>query len=156
VYTSRYVLAETTRLLVQRVSHEAASAALSAIRNGELFTILTVDEDRSEAACERFGQYDDQTITLVDHLSGVLAEAHDATHILTFDPDDFRTLGLTAVPDDTGGEYTGSKSSPQQGRHPLTVRPSRRLGTANRSSNSRHDYHSAVESRPISFAYQGL
>lgn len=102
VYTSRYVLAETTRLLVQRVSHEAASAALCAIRNGELFTILTVDEDRSEAACERFGQYDDQTITLVDHLSGVLAEAHDATHILTFDPDDFRTLDLTAVPDDTG------------------------------------------------------
>jgi predicted nucleic acid-binding protein len=46
VYTSRYVLAETTRLLVQRVSHEAASTALSAIRNGELFTVLTADEDR--------------------------------------------------------------------------------------------------------------
>jgi predicted nucleic acid-binding protein len=102
VYTSRYVLAETTRLLVQRVSHEAASTALSAIRSGELFTVLAVDEERFEAACEQFAHYDDQTITLVDHLSSVLAETHDATHVFTFDPDDFRTLGLTAVPDDTG------------------------------------------------------
>ncbi len=45
VYTSRYVLAETTRLLVQRVSHEAARTALSAIRNGELFTVLVADEN---------------------------------------------------------------------------------------------------------------
>jgi predicted nucleic acid-binding protein len=80
------------------------TTALSAIRRGELFIILRVDEGRFEAACERFAQYDDQTIRLVDHLSGVLAEAHDATHVLTFDPDDFRTLGLTAVPDDTGDE----------------------------------------------------
>lgn len=102
VYTSRYILAETTRLLLYRVSHEAALTALTAIRRGELFTVLDVDDDRFERACEQFEQYDDQEITLVDHLSGVLAEERDVTHVFTFDPDDFRTLGFTAVPGDTG------------------------------------------------------
>lgn len=101
VYTSRYVLAETTRLLVQRVSHEAARTALSAVRNSNLFTVLAVDEDHFEAACEQFAEYDDQTITLVDHLSSTLAGAHDAAHVFTFDSDDFRTLGHTTVPDKT-------------------------------------------------------
>jgi hypothetical protein len=40
--------------MVQRVGHEAASTARSAIRNGALFTTLTVDEERFEAACEQF------------------------------------------------------------------------------------------------------
>lgn len=103
VHTSRYVLAETTRLLVQRVSHEAASTALGAIRAGVLFTVLDVDEDQFEAACNQFVQYDDQTITLVDHLSGVLADSKDASHVFTFDTDDFQTLGFDTVPDDIEG-----------------------------------------------------
>jgi predicted nucleic acid-binding protein len=100
VYTSRYVLAETTRLLVQRVSHEAASTALGAIRDGELFTVLEVDEAHFDAACDQFVQYDDQTITLVDHLSSVLADSKGASHVFTFDSDDFQTLGFDIVPDD--------------------------------------------------------
>lgn len=102
VYTSRYILAETTRLLLYHVSHEAASTALTATRHSELFTVLAVDDDRFARACEQFQQYDDQEITLVDHLSGILAEAHDVTHVFTYDLDDFRTLGFTAVPGDTG------------------------------------------------------
>lgn len=102
VYTSRYILAETTRLLLYNVSHAAATTALTTIRQSELFTILDVDHERFERACGQFKQYDDQAITLVDHLSGVLAEARDVTHVFTFDPDDFRTLGFTAVPGDTG------------------------------------------------------
>lgn len=102
VYTSRYVLAETTRLLLQNVSHEAAITALNAIRQGELFTVLTVNDDLFERACEQFEGYDDQEITLVDHLSGILAEEQDVTHVFTYDPDDFRTLGFTALPGDTG------------------------------------------------------
>lgn len=98
VYTSRYILAETTRLLLHRVSHEAATTALTAIRRGELFTVLEVGDDQFTLACKQFEQYDDQMITLVDHLSGVLAESRDVTHVFTFDSDDFRTLGLTPVP----------------------------------------------------------
>jgi predicted nucleic acid-binding protein len=85
---------------VQRVSHEAASTALGAIRAGGLFTVLDVDEDQFEAACNQFVQYDDQTITLVDHLSSVLADSKDASHVFTFDTDDFQTLGFDTVPDD--------------------------------------------------------
>jgi hypothetical protein len=44
-----------------------------------LFTVLDVDEDQFEAACNQFVQYDDQTITLVDHLSGVLADSKDTS-----------------------------------------------------------------------------
>jgi predicted nucleic acid-binding protein len=32
----------------------------------------------------------------------VLADERDVEHVFTFDPDDFRTLGFTVVPDDTG------------------------------------------------------
>lgn len=98
VYTSRYILAETTRLLLYRVSHEAAVTALSAIRDGELFTVVTVDDDDFEVACDRFQQFDDQTISLVDHLSGALCTKHDIQHVFTFDPDDFETIGLTPIP----------------------------------------------------------
>jgi len=98
VYTSRYILAETTRLLVQRVGHDAATTALTAIRESDVFTVLDVDEDRFDQACDQFEQYDDQTITLVDHLSGVLAESRETSHVFTFDPDDFETIGLTPIP----------------------------------------------------------
>lgn len=77
--------------------------ALRAIRQGELFTVLAVDTERFEFACEQFERHDDQTITLVGHLSGVLADSRDVPHVFTFDPDDFRILGFTAVPGDTGG-----------------------------------------------------
>lgn len=85
------------------VSHEAASTALKAIRAGGLSTVLDVDEDQFEAACNQFVQYDDQTITLVDHLSGVLADSKDASHVFTFDTDDFQRLGFDTVPDDIEG-----------------------------------------------------
>lgn len=35
-------------------------------------------------------------------MSGVLADDRGIEHVFTFDPDDFRTLGFVAVPDDTG------------------------------------------------------
>lgn len=103
VYTSRYVLAETTRLLLHRVGHEAANTALDSIRQGELFTVLEASEAQFDDACEQFEQYDDQTITLVDHLSTVLSHGEGVDRVFTFDPDDFRTFGFTAIPGDTDG-----------------------------------------------------
>ncbi|ELZ10786.1 PilT protein domain protein [Halovivax asiaticus JCM 14624] len=98
LYTSRYVLGELTRLLLYNIGHTAASTALSTIRNSDLFVVLS-DEQRSfQAACETFARYDDQTISLVDHLSAALAETHDIDHVFSFDCD-FDTLGYVRVPD---------------------------------------------------------
>ncbi len=36
-------------------------------------------------------------------MTGVLADEYAIEHVFTFDPDDVRTLGLTVIPDDTGG-----------------------------------------------------
>ena len=48
---------------------------------------------------EVFEQYDDQEISFVDHLTGVLARNRDIENIFAFDSD-FRMLGYTLVPDD--------------------------------------------------------
>lgn len=37
-------------------------------------------------------------------MTGVLAADRDIKHVFTFDSDHFRTLGFTAVPDDTGDD----------------------------------------------------
>ena len=65
-------------------------------------TVLHPGEPSFAVACEEFYCYDDQNISLVDHATGVLADERDDRHIFTFDPDDFRILGFTVVPDDTG------------------------------------------------------
>ena len=54
-----------------------------------------------EAASEQFDDYDDQEISFVDHTTGVLADKQGIEHIFAFDGD-FRTLGFTLVPGDTG------------------------------------------------------
>ncbi|WP_247729866.1 type II toxin-antitoxin system VapC family toxin [Halovivax limisalsi] len=99
LYTSRYVLGELTRLLLYNIGHTAASTALSTIRNSDLFVVLSDDQHSFQRACETFDRYDDQAISLVDHLSAALAETHDIDHVFSFDCD-FDTLGYVRVPDD--------------------------------------------------------
>lgn len=53
-----------------------------------------------EAAVTQFDRYDDQAISLVDHLTGVLADERDVEQIFAFDSD-FRTLKFTLVPGET-------------------------------------------------------
>lgn len=102
LYTSTYVLDELATLLVRRSSHAPARDAIERILESSAFTILHPDENDFETTVEQFAQYDDQEISFTDHMSGVLAKARDISHVFTFDPDDFRTFGFTAVPDDTG------------------------------------------------------
>jgi len=102
LFTSRYVLSELATLLLRKVGHRAAVNALSAIRAATSFNVLPVATDSFNATCEQFATYDDQTISFVDHTSAVLAEQRDIDHIFTFDQRDFRTLGFTVVPDETG------------------------------------------------------
>ena len=101
LYTSTYVLDELATLLIRRSTNAHATDAIKRIRESPAFTILHPDEDDFVAAVEQFAQYDDHEISFTDHMSAVLANARDIDHIFSFDPDDFRTLGFLAVPDDT-------------------------------------------------------
>lgn len=102
LFTSRYVLSELATLMVRKVGHGPSVSALETIREAESFNVLPVGSVDFDHACEQFARYDDQRISFVDHTSGVLAQVRGIEHVLTFDATDFRTLGFTVVPGDTG------------------------------------------------------
>lgn len=101
VFTSRYVLSETATTLLYGADHAEAVAALTTIRRSSTFNILDVTKPIFDRAADQFEQYDDQEISFIDHLNSVLGDEFDIAHIFAFE-DDFRTLGLTRVPVDTG------------------------------------------------------
>lgn len=100
IYTTSHVLGELATLLL-RHSHDVASRALDQIRNSPNITVIHPDGVAFDAAVAAFDRYDDQKISLVDHLTGVLADEREVDRLFTFDGD-FRTLGFTVVPVDTG------------------------------------------------------
>lgn len=102
LYTTGYVLAERVTLALVRADRSLAATALDRIRASNRVEVLHPDGAAFSLACEEFQYYDDQDISLVDHVTGVLADDHGVEHVFTFDPDDFRTLGFAAVPADTG------------------------------------------------------
>lgn len=101
LYTSQAVLSELATLILYRKGHADATRVLTDILNSQSFNVLVIDRPTFSAASSRFGAYDDQEISFVDHTSVVLADDRDIDHIFAFDSD-FRTLGLTRVPIDTG------------------------------------------------------
>lgn len=101
LYTSTYVLDELATLVLSHQDHAAALAALTRVRESPV-VVVHPDREDFEATCEQFARYDDQTSSFTDHTSCVLAAERGVEHVLTFDPDDFRPLGMTAVPGDTG------------------------------------------------------
>lgn len=101
LYTTRYVLSELTRLLLYRKGHEQAVTALNAVKASAAFIVLSPTNHEYELACERFAQFGDQKITLVDHLTSAMADTREVEHIFSFDSD-FQTLGFVVLPEDTG------------------------------------------------------
>ncbi len=101
IFTSRYVLSETATVLLYGVGHREAVDALATIRASGTFNILDVTAPIFDRTADQFAQYDDQRISFVDHLNGILCEQFDIEHIFAFEAD-FQTLGLTRVPVDTG------------------------------------------------------
>lgn len=101
LYTSQAVLGELATLLDRKATHDDAVRALEEIRAATSINILPVDRGAFAAAVGQFAQYDDQTISFVDHTTGVLADERGIEHVFGFD-DDFRTLGFSRVPIDTG------------------------------------------------------
>lgn len=101
LYTTRFVLAELTTLLLYKVDHATATRALGDILAAGSFNVVRADPAAFADARDEFDRYDDHEITLVDHLTGVLANERGVELIFAFDSD-FRTLGFTVVPQDTG------------------------------------------------------
>ena len=101
LYTSTYVLDELVTLILSHRDHAAAAAVLERVRQSSA-TVVHPDKTNFDSTCEQFVRYDDHAISFTDHMSGVLAAERGIEHVFTFDPDHFRTLGFTAVPDDTG------------------------------------------------------
>jgi len=101
LYTSTYVLDELATLVLSHRKHEAATAAIERVRQSAT-SVVHPDRADFDRTCQQFARYDDHDISFTDHMTGVLAAGRDIEHVFTFDPDHFRTLGFTAVPDDTG------------------------------------------------------
>lgn len=101
VYTTQAVLSELATLCLYKLGHDNAVRTLTAIRASESFNILPVGRSAFEAAAGQFEDYDDQEISFVDHTTAILADERDVNHVFAFDSD-FRTLGFSVVPADTG------------------------------------------------------
>lgn len=102
LFVTGHVLSELVTLAMHHLRPSAAIDALSRLRGSSLFTVVHPDARTFEVANEQLERYDDQRITLVDHLTAVLADVRDVGQVFTFD-DDFHTLGFTLVPDDVRG-----------------------------------------------------
>lgn len=101
IYMSAHALSELLTLVLARVGTAGAADVLQKIRLSRNITLIHPDAVAFDAACDQFEEYDDQEISLVDHLTGVLADERGVAHVFTFDKD-FATLGFTRVPVDTG------------------------------------------------------
>jgi len=97
LYTSRLVLYELVDLLLYKVGHDTALAALDAVLDSEGFNVLPVTGKTVRKARDSFGTYDDQRLSFVDHTSAVLCEEREIEDVFGFDSD-FHTLGFELVP----------------------------------------------------------
>ncbi|MFC6724991.1 type II toxin-antitoxin system VapC family toxin [Halobium palmae] len=105
LYTSTYVLDELATLVLSHRDHAAAVTALERVRDSSV-TIVHPDERDFAHTHRQFVQYDGQSISFTDHMTGWLADERDVDRVFTFDTDHFRTLGFTPVPDDTGEDIS--------------------------------------------------
>lgn len=99
IYTSQPVLSEFATLALYKLGHDAATRALRAIREAESINVVPMREPAFETAADQFEVYDDQQISFVDHVTGVLADERGVEHVFAFDSD-FRTLGFSLLPED--------------------------------------------------------
>jgi len=99
LYTTQAVLSETATLCLRKLGHATATRVVDSVRQSETFNVLPVTRRAFADAADRFADYDDQTISFVDHTTAALADDRNVSHVFAFD-DDFRTLGFTVVPGD--------------------------------------------------------
>jgi predicted nucleic acid-binding protein len=106
LYTTGYVLSELATLLLRKANHEVAMDAISRVQESPAVTVLHPGKTQFSQTCEQFERFDDQQISFVDHMTGVIAADYDAEYIFAFDSD-FRTLGYSLVPADVDVDPEG-------------------------------------------------
>ena len=95
--TNQYVLDEVVSLLLSRADTDVAHEALNRTLAEETFRVLEVEPGLVDRAVDQFREYDDQEISLTDHVIAEQARGYDVDHLFTYDGD-FRTLGFTVIP----------------------------------------------------------
>ena len=102
LYTSGYVLSELATLMERKTGNHADAVEALNRANSPSVKVLHPNAEIFADTCREFERFYDQEITFVDHTSAVLARKIGTEYIFAYDKTDFRTLGLTVVPGDTG------------------------------------------------------
>lgn len=95
--TNQYVVDEIVSLLLSHAGAQVAHQALDRVLDTDTFRVLDVEPSLVDRAIEQFREYDDQSISLTDHVIAIQAEDYNIDHIFTYDAG-FRTLGFTILP----------------------------------------------------------
>jgi uncharacterized protein len=95
--TNQYVLDEVVSLLLSHAGTRVAHQAVDQILETDTIRMLDVEPSLVDRAIDQFQKYDDQSISLTDHVIAVQAAEYGIDHILTYD-NGFRTLGYTTLP----------------------------------------------------------
>lgn len=95
--TNQYVLDEVVSLLLSHAGTRVAHQALARILDTDTFRVLDVEPSLVERAIDQFQEYDDQSISLTDHVIAIQADDYGIDHIFSYDGG-FRTLGFTTLP----------------------------------------------------------
>jgi predicted nucleic acid-binding protein len=95
--TNQYVLDEVVSLLLSHAGTRVAHQALAQVLETETFRVLDVEPSLVDRAIEQFQAYDDQSISLTDHVIAIQADDYDIDHVFSYDGG-FRTLGFTTLP----------------------------------------------------------
>jgi hypothetical protein len=97
--TNQYVLDEVVSLLLSHADIRVAHQVVDRILETDTVRVLDVEPSLVDRAVEQFQEYDDQAISLTDHVIAIQAADYGIDHILTYDSG-FRTLGYTTLPRD--------------------------------------------------------
>jgi len=95
--TNQYVLDEVVSVLLSHAGTRVAHQALTRIIDTETFRVLDVEPSLVDRAIEQFRHYDDQSISLTDHVIAIQANDYGIEYVFSYD-DGFRTLGFSTLP----------------------------------------------------------
>lgn len=95
--TNQYVVDEIVSLLLSHAGVGVTREALDRVLDTDTFRVLDVEPSLVDRAIDQFREYDDQAISLTDHVIAIQTEDYGIDHIFSYD-DGFRTLGFTVLP----------------------------------------------------------
>jgi len=95
--TNQYVLDEVVSLLLSHATTRVAHRALTRVLDTDTVRVLDVEPSLVDRAIEQFQAYEDQSISLTDHVIAVQADDHGIEHVFSYDGG-FRTLEFSTLP----------------------------------------------------------